>query len=56
MREGVRKPRAFTLAELKKMPTETVTTVLQCSGNGRGSPPVAACGVFGRRGFVDRGA
>ncbi len=34
--DGVRNPGAFTLAELKKMPTETVTMVLQCSGNGRG--------------------
>ena len=37
--EGVRRPATVTLAELKKMPTETVTMVLQCSGNGRGYFP-----------------
>jgi DMSO/TMAO reductase YedYZ molybdopterin-dependent catalytic subunit len=34
--EGVRQPRTLTLAELKRMGIETVATVLQCSGNGRG--------------------
>jgi len=32
---GVKQPQAFTPADLKQLPTETVTTVLQCSGNGR---------------------
>ncbi|MEJ8857478.1 sulfite oxidase [Variovorax robiniae] len=43
--EGVRRPRAFRLAELKKMPTETVTMVLQCSGNGRGMFPSKPSGT-----------
>jgi DMSO/TMAO reductase YedYZ molybdopterin-dependent catalytic subunit len=34
--EGVRQPRTLTVAELKTMGLETVATVLQCSGNGRG--------------------
>lgn len=34
--EGVRQPRAFTLAELKSLGIETLAAVLQCSGNGRG--------------------
>lgn len=34
--EGVRNPRTLTVAELKRMGIETVATVLQCSGNGRG--------------------
>ncbi|HWP12025.1 MAG TPA: sulfite oxidase [Ramlibacter sp.] len=34
--EGVGQPRAFTVAELKSIGLETVATVLQCSGNGRG--------------------
>ena len=33
--EGVAEPRTFTLAELKAIGVETVTMVLQCSGNGR---------------------
>ncbi|MDF2095276.1 sulfite oxidase [Aquibaculum arenosum] len=33
--EGVAEPRTLTLAELKTMGIETVTMVLQCSGNGR---------------------
>ncbi|ARN19249.1 molybdopterin-dependent oxidoreductase [Piscinibacter gummiphilus] len=37
--EGVRNPRALTLAELKTMGIDTVATVLQCSGNGRGFFP-----------------
>ncbi|WP_274423918.1 SorT family sulfite dehydrogenase catalytic subunit [Chelativorans sp. YIM 93263] len=34
--EGVREPRSVTVGELKSMGVETVSTVLQCSGNGRG--------------------
>ena len=34
--EGVGKPQSFTVAELKSMGLETMATVLQCSGNGRG--------------------
>ena len=34
--EGVRQPRTLTVADLKTMGLETVATVLQCSGNGRG--------------------
>ncbi len=34
--EGVKNPRTFSLGELKTMGLETVATVLQCSGNGRG--------------------
>ncbi|CAN7493949.1 sulfite oxidase [Rhizobacter sp. LjRoot28] len=37
--EGVRNPRTLTLGELKTMGLETVATVLQCSGNGRGFFP-----------------
>jgi sulfite oxidase len=33
--DGVSHPRAFTLAELKRVGLGTVSTVLQCSGNGR---------------------
>lgn len=33
--EGVRQPRALTLAELRTMGLESVASVLQCSGNGR---------------------
>lgn len=33
--EGVNNPATLTLAELKKMGIESVTAVLQCSGNGR---------------------
>jgi sulfite oxidase len=43
--DGVRRPRAFTLAELRRMPTETVTMVLQCSGNGRGMFPSKPAGT-----------
>ena len=43
--EGVRRPATLTLAELKKMPTETVTMVLQCSGNGRGYFPSKPSGT-----------
>lgn len=34
--EGVREPRSVTVDELKQMGVETIATVLQCSGNGRG--------------------
>ncbi|WP_119460136.1 sulfite oxidase [Rhodospirillaceae bacterium SYSU D60014] len=34
--EGVRNPRSITVGELKGLGIETVATVLQCSGNGRG--------------------
>ena len=34
--EGVRNARSMTIRELKKLGLETVATVLQCSGNGRG--------------------
>jgi len=36
MVEGVRQPRALTVADLKSLGLETMATVLQCSGNGRG--------------------
>lgn len=34
--EGVAEPRTLTVGELKTMGVETITMVLQCSGNGRG--------------------
>ncbi len=34
--EGVKKPQTFTLAQLQKLGHETMATILQCSGNGRG--------------------
>ena len=34
--EGVGKPQGFSIAELKTIGLETMATVLQCSGNGRG--------------------
>jgi len=37
--EGVGKPQTFTVADLKQMGYETMATVLQCSGNGRGLFP-----------------
>lgn len=37
--EGVKRPRALSLRELKTMGLETVPMVLQCSGNGRGFFP-----------------
>lgn len=33
--DGVRNPRSFTVGELKRLGVTTVTTVVQCSGNGR---------------------
>ena len=34
--EGVKNPQTFTLAQLQKLGHETMATILQCSGNGRG--------------------
>jgi DMSO/TMAO reductase YedYZ molybdopterin-dependent catalytic subunit len=34
--EGVGEPRSMSVAELKRLGVETVATVIQCSGNGRG--------------------
>jgi DMSO/TMAO reductase YedYZ molybdopterin-dependent catalytic subunit len=43
--EGVKNPRSLTVAELKTMGLETVTMVLQCSGNGRGYFPSKPSGT-----------
>lgn len=43
--EGVRSPRSFTLGELRTIGIETVATVLQCSGNGRGYFPSKPTGT-----------
>lgn len=44
--EGVRRPRSFTVAELKALGAqETLTMVLQCSGNGRGLFPSKPSGT-----------
>ena len=43
--EGVRSPRMTTVGELKTMGLETVATVLQCSGNGRGFFPSKPSGT-----------
>jgi sulfite dehydrogenase len=43
--EGVRGPRTLTVAELKTMGVETMATVLQCSGNGRGYFPSKPSGT-----------
>ena len=43
--EGVKNPRSLTLAELKGLGMETVATVLQCSGNGRGFFPSKPSGT-----------
>jgi len=43
--EGVKSPRTFSLGELKTMGLETVATVLQCSGNGRGFFPSKPSGT-----------
>lgn len=50
--EGVKTPRKLTVKELKTMGPETVTMVLQCSGNGRGLFPSKPSGtpLAGRRG------
>lgn len=37
--QGVKQPRTFTVGELKTLGVETLATVLQCSGNGRGFFP-----------------
>ena len=43
--EGVKNPATLTLAELKTLGVETVATVLQCSGNGRGFFPSKPSGT-----------
>jgi DMSO/TMAO reductase YedYZ molybdopterin-dependent catalytic subunit len=43
--EGVKQPRTMTLAELRTLGVETVATVLQCSGNGRGFFPSKPSGT-----------
>lgn len=43
--EGVKHPRSLTLRELKTLGVQTVATVLQCSGNGRGFFPSKPSGT-----------
>ena len=43
--DGVKKPRQLTVRELKTMGLETVTMVLQCSGNGRAFFPSKPSGT-----------
>ena len=43
--EGVKGPRTLTVADLKSMGLETMATVLQCSGNGRGYFPSKPSGT-----------
>ena len=43
--EGVRNPRVLTVADLKTIGVESVATVLQCSGNGRGYFPSKPSGT-----------
>lgn len=43
--EGVKKPTKLTVGELKKLGLETVTMVLQCSGNGRAFFPSKPSGT-----------
>ena len=43
--DGVGKPRTLTLRELKTLGVDTVATVLQCSGNGRGFFPSKPSGT-----------
>jgi sulfite dehydrogenase len=43
--EGVKSPRSISVAELKTLGVETVATVLQCSGNGRGFFPSKPSGT-----------
>ena len=43
--EGVKNPRVLTVAELKTIGVETIATVLQCSGNGRGYFPSKPSGT-----------
>ena len=42
---GVRRPRTLSVRELKALGSETVTMVLQCSGNGRGYFPSKPSGT-----------
>ncbi|NUZ05487.1 sulfite oxidase [Piscinibacter koreensis] len=53
--EGVRNPRTLSIRELKAIGIETTTSVLQCSGNGRGffpSKPTGAQWTVGASGCV----
>ncbi len=43
--QGVKNPRSLTLGELKTLGVETVASVLQCSGNGRGFFPHGPSGT-----------
>lgn len=43
--EGVGQPDAYTLAELRAMPSRTVATVLQCAENGRALQTIPASGT-----------
>ncbi len=43
--EGVKNPRTVSVGELKTMGLETIATVLQCSGNGRGFFPSKPSGT-----------
>ena len=43
--DGVQHPRTLTVGQLKSMGIETVATVLQCSGNGRGFFPSKPSGT-----------
>ncbi|MEN2385287.1 sulfite oxidase [Comamonas sp. A7-5] len=43
--DGVKKPAKLTVGELKKLGLETVTMVLQCSGNGRAFFPTKPSGT-----------
>ncbi|WP_374409553.1 sulfite oxidase [Hydrogenophaga sp.] len=43
--EGVKGPRRLSLRDLKRMGVETIATVLQCSGNGRGFFPAKPSGT-----------
>ncbi len=43
--DGVKNPRSLTVADLKTLGVETVATVLQCSGNGRGFFPSKPSGT-----------
>jgi sulfite oxidase len=43
--EGVRNPRVLTVADLKTIGVESIATVLQCSGNGRGYFPSKPSGT-----------
>jgi len=43
--EGVRQPRTLTVKALKSLNLETIATVLQCSGNGRGLFPSKPSGT-----------